>query len=101
MYTTIIDWPTVVIILLYTYVILVLTDDPCANLTCRSGSICTIDKPTGVAYCEESCINNGGCAANQTCFLDTLRCLNPPCPRIVRCLPSKYITNYVCNVFIR
>jgi len=68
----------------------IITVDPCENFECPTGSRCKVFRPTGKAFCQPSCgIDNGGCAANETCSLRKVRCARAPCPPVVRCLPSE------------
>ena len=66
--------------------------DPCEYHKCPTGSKCKVFEATGESYCEPSCdLNNGGCAANQSCSLKSIKCVQDPgnpCPRVVECSPS-------------
>ena len=68
------------------------TADPCDTHKCPAGLSCRVFKPTGEAYCEPSCdLDNGGCAANETCTIQSVQCIRAPCPSTVQCTPSKYM----------
>ena len=55
-----------------------LTVNPCASVTCPTGSQCEVYKPTGEAFCNPSCdLDNGGCLSYQTCSLQVVQCAHP------------------------
>ena len=64
--------------------------DPCEHHKCPTGSKCKVYEVTGETYCEASCdLDNGGCAANQTCSLQAVECIRAPCPPEVQCQSSE------------
>ena len=68
--------------------------DPCEHHKCPTGSKCKVYEVTGETYCEASCdLDNGGCAANQTCSLQAEECIRAPCPPEVQ-LCFIYVDSY-------
>ena len=67
--------------------------DPCAVVDCVPGSRCKVNRTTNEAYCTEpSCkINNGGCAKDEICQLQTVQCVTTPCPPLVVCLGPREV----------
>ena len=64
--------------------------DPCASVTCPTGSQCEVFGPTGEAFCNPSCdLDNGGCPTGQTCSLQQVQCVRAQCPPVVQCSSSK------------
>ena len=64
-------------------------------MNCRKGTQCKLHEPTGRPYCEPSCdIDNGGCPDNQTCSLQSVTCIQAPCPPKVQCRDSELMYSY-------
>ena len=71
--------------------------DPCEYHKCPTGSKCKVFEVTSETYCEASCdLDNGGCAANQSCSLKYVKCVRAPCPPVVECGSSKLATITIC-----
>ena len=68
----------------------------CENITinCSRGSQCKVDETTHQAYCEASCdLDNGGCAADEVCFLLQESCISDLCPPVAQCLSKLMVTS--------
>ena len=56
-----------------------ITVSPCATILCLDGFRCEVEN--GVGFCQPDCsLNNGGCRPDQTCRLEQVQCVQPPCP---------------------
>ena len=55
-----------------------------------------MDPFTSLPYCSPSCdINNGGCADDEECVLETVFCIRAPCPPLVSCRPKENPCNLI------
>ena len=75
--------------------------DPCITVDCPPNSnTCKVDG-SGTPYCEPSCsLNNGGCLKNETCSLEPVQCVQPPCRRAIKCTYdpcSECTANQICR----
>jgi tissue factor pathway inhibitor len=58
--------------------------------------LCDVDPFTSLPYCSPSCdINNGGCADDEECVLETVFCIRAPCPPLVSCRPKENPCNLI------
>ena len=62
----------------------VLYVDPCSSVVCLSHQVCNVSKE--IAYCLDTCRNNGPCDSLQVCRLVDQDCSGAlPCPKRARC----------------
>ncbi len=86
---------------------MILCIDPCAEVNCKPGSVCKVDRGTNKPFCDPSCqISNGGCAKDKICQLNIVQCVTSPCPPVVECLDKDEVCSLPpesgpCRAFFR